>query len=327
MKYTAAFALPAVALAAWLTHTEGPRRFGLMAACAAFTFLALCPWPLLQPAAFFNDLEAVRAHYSGGHLGAQGTGNWGWYLHKLAENDGLSIAGVCLFAAGGLGTLAGVFRNGRDSRHSRSHLLPFALFLCALLWLAWLGTVKVRFERNMLNAVVPASVAAGCGLAELATALRGRFPPRVGWAAACLALFLLAITAAASLRLSLRLAGDDTRELAAAWISEHVEAGAHIVREAYTPRPDPGRYRVEYSWSLAHHGPAWYRAQGVDYLLASYAVWGRLLDSGSQQSARGNYMDILALPVVADFQPGPRTMGPPLTIHRIDRKNGPSRLR
>jgi hypothetical protein len=117
-----------------------------------------------------------------------------------------------------------------------------------------------------------------------------------------------------------RLLGDDNRNLAAAWIETHLPPRAHIVREEYTPQPDPQRYRVEYTWSLAFADPADYADDGVDVLIASQGVYGRFLGPGRAQHAQmaQRYAHLFATRPAASFFPGPTVNGPLIYVYRLD---------
>jgi hypothetical protein len=326
-KYTAA--IGAGGLIALALLGDAPRRWGGIAVAAAATiavFLLLCPYSLLDWSGFVADLRIVRDHYRGGHLGAEGTANWLWYLTRLRQ-DGLGVPGMVLMATGCAGVLAWpMLARGEREDSARRPLLAGVVLATAVLWFLWLGSVRVRFERNMMFAATLATAAAGCGLAALIRAVG-----RLGRPAGVVASLLFAAAMAGPLALSVvhvsRFAGGDTRSLARAWIEANVEPGASIVREEFTPRPDPDRYRVEYVWSLASRPVGWYAVNDVDYVVASAAVYNRYMNAHGpgMDAARATYRRIAMLPRAAVFAPGfglGGPAGPLITIHRVPRNDG-----
>jgi hypothetical protein len=129
-----------------------------------------------------------------------------------------------------------------------------------------------------------------------------------------------------SVRIAQRLSSEDTRGQALAWIEANVPAGAHIVREEYTPQPDPNRYQVEYMWSLGFEDPRNFHRMRVDYVVASQAVYARFLNDPAARypEITGHYRRIFRLPRAAEFVPGSAT-GPLVTIYRVPRGRRRSR--
>jgi hypothetical protein len=169
--------------------------------------------------------------------------------------------------------------------------------------------------------VVLACAAAGHGLGRTLEVLRARSK---GLGAVVAMIVALALVGPASMSTALirKLMGADTRSLALAWIDANVPAGSYIVREEYTPQPDPERYRVEYTWSLGFGDPRDYRRTGVDYLVASQAVYARFLDDplARYPEVAARYRDIFALRRVAEFVPHAGASGPAVSIYRT--RNG-----
>jgi 4-amino-4-deoxy-L-arabinose transferase-like glycosyltransferase len=114
-KYTMAAALPALVL---LCVLSARGSFGsnlaciaaLLAACVA-AFVAACPYAVLDTHTFLAEINVVREHYGGGHLGAEGAANWRWYLARL-RTDGLGDAGLAVFAVGAAGVAYDLVRAG-----------------------------------------------------------------------------------------------------------------------------------------------------------------------------------------------------------------------
>ena len=325
-KYTAGFALVPLLIVNALAGRDLKRVVAVLPGVAG-AFAIACPFALLDWPKFTSDLAVVRNHYRGGHLGAEGDGNWGWYLMRLRQ-EGLGTAGMVLFGLGLLGVADDTVRRARHDDAGRTGAaIAFVIAATALLWFLWLGSVRVRFERNLIPAATLAAVAAGHGLAALLSRLpRGggpterhrRLDPRsiaIGVLLVCLA----APTALALGRTRL-LAGADTRSLALAWITENVPQGATIVREEQTPRVDAERYDVEYTWSLAARPPMAYRAAGVDYLIASSAIYDRYRGADTPQAA--NYRRMFLWPRARTFVPDSAIRGPVVLVLEVPRLPG-----
>jgi hypothetical protein len=248
------------------------------------------------------------------------------------RQEGLGTTGLGLLAVGLVGVLVDAIRSqlSTASRLDRSDaggrdvgpLIALVIAATAIAWFVWLGSVRVRFERNLIPAAVLAAVASGHGLAALLSRLpsgegSGRVRRLASARAICTALLIVALAAPSTLamRRTVMLAGDDTRSRAAAWIAATLPDGSKIVREEYTPRPDPGRFDVVYIWSLAARDPLWYRSNSVDYVVASSAIHARFRGPASPEAER--YRRLFGWPRVARFVPGPTVRGPAVTVFRV----------
>lgn len=313
-KYTTAVALPALLATVLLaTREHRVRTAAVIAMAVLLGFLTVSPFSLLDARGFITDLQGVRSHYQGGHLGAEGDGNWGWYLVRLYQ-DGAGAAGLGLLVAGLIAALVAIRSSWPEP--ASAHVATLIL-ITALAWFGVLGVVRVRFERNLLPALTLAWVIAAYGLAFAAHSMRS--PWARGLIASVTVLALLSCLWLSS-RTSIRMARGDTRNAALAWIDRNLPPGALLVREEFTPRPDPARYRVEYVWSLAQHDPQWYVDRGVDYVIASRNVYGRFLNApGSGNDALRTYRALFSHPRVAVFVPGEQRAGPIIAIHAITR--------
>lgn len=321
-KYTVALTSPLVLAIAAMEGRPGGWRGPLLVAVASLLgFVALCPYAVLDAQTFLAELAIVRDHYRGGHLGSEGDANWLWYLARL-RSDGMGIVGMVLLAAGGLSAmLPDPDLRAADGAHRpqslirRNHRIALSILLLALAWFAWLGSVKVRFERNLLPAVVLFCIPAGYGLASTYRTLRQR-RPLVGSVFSLVLAGALLVPAIASYRLSARMTADDTRSQALSWIEANVPHGAGLVREEYTPRPDPTRYRVDYLQSLGDRPIDWYRSRGFDYAIASSLMYNRILRDRRPSSiaAADVYRWILSHPELVSFSSAGERTGPVITV-------------
>jgi hypothetical protein len=74
------------------------------------------------------------------------------------------------------------------------------------------------------------------------------------------------------------LAAEDVRTTALHWIVDNLPPGSRIVREGYTPEVPGDRFRASDIWRAIDKDPAWYRAEGVDYLVLGNFMNGRYFD-------------------------------------------------
>jgi hypothetical protein len=64
----------------------------------------------------------------------------------------------------------------------------------------------------------------------------------------------------------------DFRLLAQSWIQQNLPKGAHLAVELSRPPLSPSEWNLTYTTALPQHDMAWYRSQGVEYLVASAAM-------------------------------------------------------
>jgi hypothetical protein len=326
-KYTGAAIVPLLAVLTCVDTNDWrsrSKRTALLVTAAVATFAVTTPFAWLDLRAFLDDLAIVRSHYTGGHLGAEGSANWGWYLTRLRQ-DGLGDLGLMFVVSGAV--LSCIDALGRFHR-SRAGAVPaqrrvwpvVALLLAALAWFGWLGSVRVRFERNLLPALTLACIVAGHGWAALLDAARHR-DRRLACVVVAVCAVILVGPADVSRRIVDKLRAADTRNLAAQWIDAHVPPGSSIVREEYTPQPDTGRFDVRYVWSLAGNEVSDYTRLRIDYLVASRAVYGRVLNSGQPEveAMAQRYRAMFLYPRAATFEPGPGVSGPTIEILEVPR--------
>jgi hypothetical protein len=234
VKYTAGIVLFALAAAVLLAPVPGRRRAagaGLAAAAALAGFLVANPYALLDFDAFWDGLadQSSASNDGAGKLGVAETSGWRYYLQTLTW--GLGWAALAAAAAG-----AAVLTL-RD-RHAALCLVPAPLVL-----LAFMGAQDRFFARWLLPAYPFLCLLAAVGALALADALaRGRRRARIAAAVAAVAI-LIAQPLVLSVHNDAVLARADTRNLARAWLVEHVPEGAKVVVEPVFPDQwamDPG---------------------------------------------------------------------------------------
>jgi hypothetical protein len=188
-KYAAAFLVVPCAICAFLALRRGQpllRAVLLPIFAALVAFVAVSPAVLRDPAGFWSGLQSHEARYGGGALR--------FYAFTVLPLS-FGWAGLALAAAGlgGRRTIAG------------------AAFVGAFLLLG-LAPLQIPYARYA-SPLVPA-LAAGLGVALAAVREKN------AWAFAALATLALAPPAARAVQLDRLLSREDTRDLAARWLSD-----------------------------------------------------------------------------------------------------------
>ena len=197
------------------------RRLWIAAAAALGTFLVTNPFFPGNLDLLGRDLGYQAQHMSAGHFG-HGDHGPGYVRYLFGVLPGaLGIAG---FLAG----IAGLASGFRD-RMTR------ALVWYALPWLLVLGAFSTSFDRYMLPVVLPLAI----GAALLVVRLRR---PALVWA---LGMLFLVQPAWATFAYQRQQSAEDTRELARAWVFEHVDREADTIAMEFhgpdLPFGDPDR--------------------------------------------------------------------------------------
>ena len=264
-KYNAVLVAVALAVAVVAATPATWRRRGLALAVAAaatvVVFVVLNPYALLDVGSFTDDVAFEQRHYRTGHPGAEGGAlgaNLGWLWWS---------AGPALVA--GAGVVAD--RTGRVVRP----VLVVAAF--ALVYLLFVSSYTVRFERNLTSLTAAVAVLAALGIDALA-----RHRRVLGIAAGALVVAWGAVATVDDLGRYRR----DPWRVAQSWFDEHVPAGETVAIEQYSFFVDPERYDV----TVAHRhidDPAWTDA---DVVIASARAFARFTD-GPEAAA---YEDLFA---------------------------------
>jgi len=329
-KYTAVFAvLPLIAahfLGPWPGRPAPWRRVAdprLLAALVLVpvVFLATTPYAVLDRAAFAHDVGWEKTHYAEGHAGAEAEGNTslGDYLKLLA--DDLGPEGLVLVALGA----ALLVR-----RDPRGLLVVLAFPVCYLLFI---GRFPVFFPRNLAPVIPALALVAGAGLVgpirAAAAAPRGErrrvLLILLAVAVGALGASDLARNAATSVSHVRTVTLPDTRWAALHWVSEHVPAGARVLREPHTPEVEllttRGRPRLNVKvldWSVTDVDPGVLTV--FDYVVVSDAMYARFVDHPDRYPTEaGRYRALFEnFSLEAEFRPeAGRTTGPVIRIYRV----------
>lgn len=231
-----------------------------------FGFLIGVPYALVEAPTFLKDVYRSISHYNLGHLSAEGSANWWWYItyfYREGMGRGILILSLCGLVMAALKSNAkkfislvfviAVFATASSTRarfaRNLTLILPFltlfAAFFLSFLLRFW---VKISFlrGRKLLQTLVPAAVIA----ALLFT------PAKNVW------------------NWTHKAASEtDARTLAKEWIETHIPEGTVIARERYTPILNASNskrnYKVVWIEAIAKRNLDWYREQRVSYVITS----------------------------------------------------------
>lgn len=307
-KYPAGVVAVAI-FAVWIYRRGKPGKLLGAAGAAIAAFLALMPSLWVFPQIAFSGgrgiLFGVRQYGKGGWLGVVPESRAGFYLDSLTASFG--IAAVLIGVAG----LVFLARSDRAARRRMLALLPFPLF-----YLGLLIAMHMVVKRN-LYPVLPALAAflgAGCAV----------WWSRWRLAGGVLAVLALAQPAAETVRQDLALSRPSTREVAAAWIREHLPPGTALLKEEYTPNFPDGEFRVLHRRFVTRLPLAQIRAS-QEYVLLADTSYGRFLSPGAlarthHRELADRYRRILSSwELVEEWQPGLFRLGPTLRLYKVPR--------
>ncbi|HEY1535023.1 MAG TPA: glycosyltransferase family 39 protein, partial [Polyangiaceae bacterium] len=252
LKYNGGLVAVAVCAAALLRDGRRAYRNPWLYAApllAIASFLLTSPFVALDFHGFWRDFMSERAHYATGHDGAEGhTLAFYWEYLRLWEGVGalLAIGGVAL---------------GLVRRNRRVIVLSVfcAVYFCFInLFVTRNGQTIVPMLPTLL--VLAAWFSVEC-LAFITSQLERLKVPRVARVALVLAsVLLLGYTPfSGSLRRTQLLMVKDNRELASAWVDEHVPPHSRIAIERYACYIDRKRYSLKATRSLDLLEPFWLR--------------------------------------------------------------------
>jgi hypothetical protein len=229
-KYTAGIVLVPLLAGAAARFREGDRRTlpGLLlaGACAVLAFLLANPYALLDYSRFHSELahQSTLSAEAQGKLGAPKDGGLVYYLWSFTWGLGWAPA---------LAALGGAVCVWRHERRLGWLLVP-----AAVLFLAFMGAEGRYFGRWLLPIFPIVCLLAAFFAAEvIAWAARSIHGGRLarGTLAALIVAGLLVQGLAYSIHSGVVLSRADTRNLARAWMLEHIPAGARIVAEPVEP--------------------------------------------------------------------------------------------
>lgn len=220
-----------------LAHLFGRRgtdwrhvRLLVAGAVTVLAFIATTPYAVIDHERFVESLRFLNAVYQDQNWPlhtSSSAGSWGAYLERIWRAGWpfeLSVAAL-------LGTVWAVRRDWR---------VPLLVLTAAAANLLFLGFYKVYFLRHLLPALPALAIVSGACVQALAQVGARLVGPRTGarWGSALAAAAIVACGARSLLATEQRVTGKskiDSRQAAAAWIEQHVPAGARIVCEERSP--------------------------------------------------------------------------------------------
>jgi hypothetical protein len=284
-----------------------------MVAATIVGFVVPTPGIVLAPAEVLSRLSSSAAIYAvpdPRQTQDSMTFNLGVLVGTLGPVLLWSVAGMILILA----------RLGRDPEARAAVVIP--AFIVGYFVLTCLP--PRYYARNLLPIVPYLAVSAGIALAVLVGEIRRRsaawrLPPT--WAAGAVGLVLvlsLAPSTALSLALTSALSRIDTRDVARAWMLEHVPPGTTIAREVYTPQFDITEFTPVGSFFLHEVSLDGYRARGARYLIASSWAYERFVDKPATPAEDAFYRQLFTLPQAFRVDPAPERQGPTIRILTLD---------
>lgn len=308
-KYTLGLTLLLPLMTAWSTLTVRPsRRVAVLAILGGFiaAFLAAAPYTLLDLPGFLNGFASLVTSYE--RRPPSVDPGWLVYLKHLRLAFGWPGS---LLAIGGF--VFGVVRAVKGPGRLRWALL--VVFPCA--FIPSLGNTQPLFARYLLPAVPLLCVLIAAAVVSGVSLLRRFDIPR-----APRTILIVGLTVAAllpplwtSIGFARSLSRVSTTDLAYRWLVAHVPRGARVVVERGDVHLPENRYAVELVRVLTERSIERYRAEGVDYVVATSRAFGALEGPGADPAARDEYRALVAqMKEVARFRPSDQRPGPELIV-------------
>jgi len=231
---------------------------------AGLTFLLVTPYALLDTTKFVEDtLFHLRYYSEASHAGMEGN-SLEFYVSYLLHQDGLlgfmGLAGAVWYAP----------RRDRNGLILAAFAVPYVLYI---------STLKLRNDRTILIVLPVLFIMAADGMCTFWRYIQTR---RAGWRRTVARIILVGVVIGSlayqgwqTVQLNIRLTTPDAREYARDWIATNIPVGARLAAESYAPFLDPAERPVTYFDRLIDHAPAWYKAEGYEWLILSSGAYGR----------------------------------------------------
>lgn len=293
-KYNAGFVALLLPLAHWVRVGKVTRPSKLVwqaALVSIVAFVATSPITVIAFPRFIRKLGFESHHYAVSHPGMEG-GAFGWYLTNMATTAAI------VYALAAIEIGLGVARRSKQT-----------LFLAAfpVLYFAFISGFAVRNDRTYLPLTFFCFVLAASLLVRLAERLRTADRPP--WQRAVVPVLVAAVLAqplATTWSRALGRRASVARKTAREWLTATLPAGAKVALESYGPFLEPSRFDVRGFDQLTEHEPAWYAANGFQYLVFGKVMYGRFFADPVRYGAEvARYRAFFEhLPLVRRFEDG-----------------------
>ena len=310
-KYPGALVLLLPLVAVWMTPAARPSRLsGALAAigAAAGAYFLAAPYTILDLPGFLNGYAKLAGSYTGTIVEP------GWSISfKHLQRSMSWPATLAVLGGMGLAIVRAVKGPGRV-RWTLALLFPLVYF-----W--FVSKQSLIFGRYLIPVLPFACVLAAAGVVSGVGLLRRYEIPRAARTVLVTTLTIAALLppAVVSVQFNRMISKRSTTELAYRWLRENIPPGSSIVMEsrALAPRADPYRFINVVQLRMKDYGA--YRAENVDYLIASSQCYGPYLNESHKYPREyAEYMSIFTQSrELARFTPDGDHPGPELRILKV----------
>jgi len=313
-KYNGAVAVVMPLLACAMTPAVRPSRPLAMACVMAgmlLAFLIAAPYTLLDLPAFLNQFARLASEYRAPAATAEPL--WIVYLKHL--RNALGWPGSLIVIAGATVGILHALLGPARLRWILATAFPFIYFY-------FISHQNIVYGRYLLPLLPFLSLLGAAAVVWTVEAVRHLNVPLQARNAVTVVLTLLAIVPPAytAIQFNVNESKDETREQAYWWILGSLPRGSAIRLEGSVTLHLPPSYKTTYAKQLRRDGGvAYYKTNGIKYLVASSQVYGPYLEHPEQSPAEyADYQRLFGQTVeVARFSQTPDHPGPELRILRV----------
>jgi hypothetical protein len=269
------------------------------------SFLLTSPFVVLDfNSSYGQIMENKQALQTGGHSGADFAPAYNMYWAMLVSNLGYPLL---MFAI--IGVIFLTFeRRG------------FILMLFPLIYLAYMSSWKVAFERYLVPVIPFLIIASGYLFHKAHLYLKTR--NNVVRFSVMLLFCVLAINPLLNSIVTVsNFVKIDTRTVAKEWIEHNIPNQTSIAYESYCPKLNQfpkGNYTLFELWDFPGHPWEYYKNNSVEYVCISSFFWNRYYNEPSRYQKQIEQYDSLRKKyLVARFSPGEELTGPAIEIYKI----------
>jgi 4-amino-4-deoxy-L-arabinose transferase-like glycosyltransferase len=312
-KYNAGLACVMPIIACALTRSMRPSRGRAMMWVllgAVVAFLVAAPYTLLDLPHFLNGFARLASDYRLPLAGADPV----WVRELKSLRIALGWPGSAMVLIGIAAALAGLFIGPGRMKWLLVLMFPVVYFY-------FVSRQNLFFARYLLPLVPPLSLLGAAGVVWIVDALRRSRLPTMAREpiVAGLTLLSIAVPAYSSIGFDMIEGRVWTTEQAYWWIRRELPRGASIRFEGSVTVRLPPEYRTSYMKELRLQDVERYKADGIQYLVASSQVYGRYqLDPADYPDENRRYQQLFSeTEEVARFTASGDHPGPELRILRL----------